>query len=444
VSRFRLVLCLAGLVPAAAVAQTPAVQDQLQKDLEAVRHTQRTEDIEVLRRILNRSLGMPDKVAVQPRNQPLTTILPGSMNPNQLPAGPLNQLYPTMDPYIRPLNTSPQAFDYFSNLPRTTAAYGPFDGVYLTGQGIVYTLHIPENVALVLDPPARSVGLADTCRKCHEVISKGVLDGAATAETPLSEWDRVRRELLGQPATEKPSGPAKLTREQICEPGNLAELILGALARNARNVRHLPAEEKIIVVVTFDGLGGSARDRWTYDRYSQANVPSTLRPPSDARGVPDRPGLSVEESQQLTLGDLHLKQAKPKDAVAAYERGLTRFKDPVVRIARPKGMTPVQQGEMAAELQKGIRDAYARLAQARITAGDIDRAQNAIEMARNFKVELMAGTTAPAKGTEIPVPAKLIVSIGKGDLDRAGDDTAAIKTAAKVETTGFPPADRKK
>ena len=81
-------------------------------------------------------------------------------------------------------------------------------------------------------------------------------------KTP-TEWDRTRQELHGgkPPTGQPPKGPGRLTRQQICEPGNLTERLVIKLWQNAKHVRHLPAGERVTVVVTFDGVAGSARDR---------------------------------------------------------------------------------------------------------------------------------------------------------------------------------------
>ena len=105
----------------------------------------------------------------------------------------------------------------------------------------------------------------------------------------------ARRELLGQPSQEKPAGPARLSREQVCEPGTLSELILNVLVRNAKNIRNLARTEKITVVVTFDGLGGVAKDRQTL------GSPQSKRPPRSTSVPEARIGFSPEEAKLLTL-----------------------------------------------------------------------------------------------------------------------------------------------
>ena len=110
------------------------------------------------------------------------------------------------DPYVRGGATNPQWLDAYSTLHRTTAAYGPFDGVYLAGQGILYTLRIPENVETVLDPPARAIGLADTCRKCHETVSKGIVEAASGVQPALGLGSHAAN-CSGSRPRRNPPGP---------------------------------------------------------------------------------------------------------------------------------------------------------------------------------------------------------------------------------------------
>ncbi len=470
----------AGLLAAVAAAQLDAAQQP--EDRAPARPAaaappdpaaERTEDVEVLRRILNKSLGLPDKVTVNPNLVPYNPggfgggggiggfggqpggfggiagqpggiggfggggiggfqgggfsgqgWYPGVVGDGfQIPPGPL---YGTTTTYVR---SQPQV--------------GPFDGVYLPGHGVVYTLRVPEHVGIVLDPPAKAFWLATMCLKCHttEPVSRAELEPPADKAKPPTEWDRTREELRGaaRPA-ERPKAPGKVSRQQICEPGNLTERVVTKLFQNARHLRHLPAGEHVTVVVTFDGAVGSARHRTTIDLGSGTSIGAD---PSAAKGPAGKAGFTPEEAQKLTLGDLHLKQNKPKEAADAYRQALTRYKDLTQRVTPPAGLTPAQQTELAGELQKGVRDAYAKLAQAFLAAGDAEKAQAALDMARKFKIEL-AAADAPAKEKSVPVPAKLVISVAKADLDRAGDDPAAFRKAVKVETVGFPPADKKK
>jgi hypothetical protein len=423
------------LVAVPCAAQTKPIQDKIGADLLSQRQAQlmkqteaeRIEDVEILRRILNHGLGLPDQASHPAPHYNLY---------RRTAAPPVANLF-TQEP-----NTWLPAYQYMMTAPQPVVSIDPFIGVSLPGYGAVYMLRIPANAPLVLDPPAKSVGLAETCRKCHgtEPASRDALEPAGDKASPPTEWDRTRQELHGaKPAGNQPQTAARVTAQQICKPGNLTERIVEKLWQNMQHVRHLAPTDRVTVAITFDGLTGSSKDRQTL------NPPTEWQErfrPTEKKGIPDRLGLYPEESKLLTLGDLHLKQGKPKDAIAAYERALARFHDrPNGRFMAPSGLTAAQREEMAAELQKGVRDAYRHLAQAWLAAGDVEKGRAALNMAQKYTVRLV---TANDGDKRVPVPAKLVISVTRADADKAGNSLPNFRKAVKVETIGFPPADRAK
>jgi hypothetical protein len=436
----RRVLALFAAVVAAGplVAQTKEIDAQVKKDLNAVRNVERTEDVEVLRRILNRAIGLPHQALPSATAEACAACHAGDLTTHGHAATVLN--------------------DFGSRAPArgpgwSPHAVGPFDGVYLPGHGVVYTLKVPASVKVILDPPAKSVGLLDTCLKCHAAVPKDAVEPVASAAAPPSEWDHMRAELAGQkPPAEQPGD--KVVSATVCDPGKMTEAILTKLRENAGHVRHLAPTDRVTVVVTFDGYSGSARDRyllnsvgWTRDLRT-GNPFAAVNPgqPIDATsgmmmtGAPAaRPGFTTEEWNLLNVADTHLKQNRPKDAAAAYEKALYRFKEAVTKVSPPASLTASQKAEFLAEFQKGVRDAYRRLAQALLAENQADKAQAALELSRKFTIEF--GAAPPAS---VPVPAKLVLGVAKADLDKAAADPAAFKKAVTVETVGFPAADRPK
>lgn len=433
-------LC-AGIVAAQADPPVPKAANKPipvpREELEARARTQdaeRTEDVEILRRILNHSLGLPIHAATSAPAFPMNGM--GGGVPNSFV--PLNN-WNNGGGWSGPSLPQPNLNNQFWYSAAQATPVGPFDGVSLPGYGVVYTLRIPDKISLALDPPAKSVGLAETCRKCHgtEPVSRDALEPAGDKANTPTEWDRTRQELRGakQTASHRPAA-ARLTRQQICQPGNMTDRVVEKLWQNMPHVRHLAPTDRVTVAITFDGLTGSSKDRQTL------NPPSDWQnrfAPTEKKGIPDRLGFYPEESKQLTLGDLHLKQGKPKEAIAAYERALARFRHgPEGRFAAPSGLTAAQSTEMAAELQKGVRSAYRHLAQAWLAAGDVEKGQAALNMAQKYTVRL-AG--ASDQGKRVPVPAKLLISVTRADADKAGNNLLDFRKAVKVETVGLPPAD---
>lgn len=449
ITSFRRLAALAagGLLSAVAVAQIDAAQDRGEgtaaepvASAAADPAAERAEDVEVLRRILNQSLGLPNKVAApQQTFVPLqqggfggTMMQPGGFGGFQ--GGGIGGLGAINQPVLGTTTVV------------TQPNIGPFDGVYLAGHGVAYTLHVPEQLGFWLRPPDRSVGLAEFCAKCHatEPTSRSELEPAAPAGKPTSEWERMRDELQGKKPETKPQQPAAVSSVNVCEPGKTANRLVSKLAQNARHVRHLPAGERVTVVVTYDGVRVSAKDRQVPNAPVSGEVYGT-RPLTlvDDKGAPVPRGFTAEETKQFALGDLHLKQNKPKEAAQAYERALARFKEPLTKMNALAGLDDAQNRAIVTELVPKVQDAYAKLAQAWLAAGEKDKAAAALEMSRKFSIELAPGS-APAKEKAVPVPAKLMVSVTKADLDKAGDDPTALRKAVKVELTGFPPADKTK
>jgi hypothetical protein len=552
-----LVAILLTAVPCA--AQTKPIQDEVRERLGSERQAQlikqanaeRTEDAEVLRRILNHSLGLPIQSATLTPSVPLINGF--------TPATPNSLDHRSAGGWSGPSFPQPGLNNLYTVYATQTTPVGPFDGVSLPGYGVIYTLRIPEKISLVLDPPAKSVGLAETCRKCHstEPVSRDALEPTSDNTSPPTEWDRTRQELRGaKPTGNPPQTATRLTRQQICQPGNMTDRIVEKLWQNMQHVRHLAPTDRVTVVITFDGLTGSSRASPSVSYFNwNASAPAasaeiatessgnriagftdeeakfvhtgdnlmkegkastavtayltalgrvgysgpvrlpaakltlwkqrfptiieniqhgvadvrrklasasgaagnpgdaktfaagadnvTLEPapatPPAPQSPPDRFGFDPEESKQLTLGDLHLKQGKPQEAAAAYVRALARFHNGLVgRFAPPSGITAAQRTEMAAELQKGVRNAYRHLAQAWLAAGDVEKGQAALNMAQKYTVRL-AG--ANDRDKRVPVPAKLIISVTRADADKAGNNLLNFRKAVKVETIGFPPAD---
>lgn len=402
------------LLPAVAFAQTPEVVAKVDAKLDAERAAQRNEDIEILRRLLNKAAGLPDKAEVMVAS-PESLIQQGT----------------------------PKA----SAGNRIVSPVGPFDGVYLPGGGVVFTLHIPAGVPTTTH--GDRIGLNSSCNTCHQPqvhVATGVPVSLATCatchsevpkvEAQLSDWDRVRQDVRGDKSKPADKPKADKPKAAVCEPGDLQTLIAGVLAANAQHVRHLGEKEGITVVVTFDE---AAAGRQTYPGAdSEAFVP---RNPSDIvwlrESLPtltEKPGFAPDEVKALSLGDLHLKQGKSKEACDAYASALARFKDKEFKLRGPANLTAEQRTQYDEEFQKGVRDAMKNYAKALLLADQPEKAKEALDMAVGFVVLEVTPTTVPAKST---APAKLILTVRKTDID-AAKDAAAFKKAVKAERVNFP------
>jgi hypothetical protein len=258
------------------------------------------------------------------------------------------------------------------------------------------------------------------CSTCH--------DTSVSPPTPLSEWDRTKLDVRGEKAKSADPTPKKEDKPKaaVCEPGNLQTLVAGVLAANAKHVRHLGEKEGVTVVVTFDEGKAAVK-------VFQPITETYLDVPQPPRSLPAKPGFTPEEVKALTLGDLHLKQGKSKEACDAYSEALTRFFDKPFKATTPAALTAEQKKQYADEFQKGVRDAMKSYAKALLLNDQPVSAKLALEMATEFVVQDVTPTVAAAKTT---APAKLILTVSKADIDGA-KDAAAFKKAVKVERVNF-------
>jgi hypothetical protein len=426
VSALAAVLLLAAGLP----AQTKEVVEEVGAKLDqlriAARHAdERNEDVEILRRLLNKSLGLDGMVSV---------LVESPMSSSGSSTIPLNAMATGS---ARSVTLSSTLFAVQGK--RVSQAVGPFDGVYLKGAGVVYTLRIPAGTDLTFDPHTLRIGVNAGCSKCHQDAAAGFISHATAATgsncttchtvgevkpgvQPVSDWEQTKRQLRGDQPKEPEPKKADKPRGVLCDPGSLAEQITAQLSANARNVRHLGEKEVVTVVVTFDELPGAKS--------------ATVSPPVKI-------GLTPEEVQELTLGDLHLKQGKHAAAVEAYLKGLVRFKGPIDLRFHSSHMTRRDAEVAVAELQAGVRSAYKSLAAAYMQLNQLDDAREAMGQAASYRFADLIDATAAGAGERKPVgPAKLILSVAKADL--MTKDAAAFKKAVAVERLNFPPAPEKK
>ncbi len=415
---------------ATTMAQTPEVIAEVESLLQSQRQSV---DVEVLRRLLNRQFGFADKAEMQlPPPQtwyPLNTT--GGTNPTFLGSGVFNL----------PLTATVVPSHQLSQ------PIGPFDGTALPGGGIVFTLHIPAGADLTLDPKTNAIGFGNNCGKCHADVAAdgpnhqlshkgqalalactkchegGVSGKDLKAVAPRSDWERTKLEVAVEKVEEleKPQPKPAAPRSAMCRPGDIGEEIFQVLAVNAKNIgegqlpnKPLAKTDRVTVVVTFDELPRQSGE--------------TLDPTS-------KPGFNPDELQSLNLAGLHMKQQKYKEAAEAYEKGLARFQETVIRMSVISGASLEAFRKAMDESAESTRGMHRQLAVAYANLGDLKKASRALDLAINLKLEILA-----AKATEKPkpkLPAKIIVSVTKADIDSA-KTSDEFRKVATVERSGFP------
>ena len=387
---------------------------------------QRAEDIEVMRRILNRALNLPRYGSHVVQNP--------YANQDFLMGQPIHQwdswnntrqnqpyiTYPTIpSPYIG-INTWPNILTTVA-----TVQFPAAEGVYLKNQGVVFTLVLP---------PQAHTKAAST----------------APADKPLSEWERVRKEVRGEKMDKAEAKPAQ-------EP-TVNDLILKVLADNGRHLTQLGPDETVTVVVTFrnaepakgtDAVGAPfinylnllpdplSAHLIDLTRLADINSKSDmlLRPgelvnpwtipgqsylrPAEAEPKKEQPReVSASAKDNILLGDLQHKQGKYKEAVEAYKNAL-------------KNLDPDKD-------QETYRQVSIKLAQVLLSQGEAEEAKKLLEKALEKKApKEVAKPPEQPQPVATPLPAKLIISAPKKLLDQVGEGKITLEEFKKQATVDY-------
>jgi hypothetical protein len=382
------------------------------------------EDIEIMRRLLDDKLQTPIVAAQGPAlSNPFDPL--GSMSGMSSPVGsggmgsPMGSTGGMPSMMGRGMGPSPVAFDFGTTKP-VGVHPGSFEGVYLQGQGVLFTATMP--------PPAPSE-----------------VETTKPASKPLSDWERTRKQLRGEKI--EPTD-----QERAKKKPTLTENVLKILAENGQHFGHLADQESLTVVITFRPLAGREPRTSLLQNFELENKDGTKqlglfgygvaqisgqgsqsssqsRPaqrPSQAQGGQGAPGGSTGPSSARDyelLGDLHLKQKVLAEAIQAYQKAAEVEPDP----------------QHAAAL-------YLKIAGLLYMSGEQHEAQarQAMDRASAFlKRQDKSDTRAANPGAPLISPPKLIISASRDLLNRAGTGKISFdefKKAATVQTLTFTPA----
>ncbi len=408
------------------------------------------EDVEIFRRILHRQLELMYPIN---RNEPSWSSVTNANNAllhryeqpfiGLTPSGTIyerNLVTPDLkywntdlsSVYLNGvLNTSQAANTWWTGLNQPSPSPRPaiqLEGVYLKGQGVVFTTTLPHHGKVAEDPHSGKLLPMSACTKCHEPsFSKRVEETFQTAQKMPSLWEQTRREVRGVKEEQKPA-PAKHKDLEVCGPGTVGEAVLHLLAEQGRHFSHLADSENLTVVVTFRG-GEEPRAAKATDAAANASKTSNdsnQRPQNPledklrtTEGAPANP--SSARDYEL-LGDLHLKQNRHEDAVKAFQKAIDQKPEP-----------------------KQMAALYRKLAQAYLNMEKDAQAQEAVRKAVEWLRKHQEATAkAPQSNPPAaarPLPAKLIISAPKKLLDLAGSGKISFeefKKAATVEYLTFP------
>jgi hypothetical protein len=418
--------CLA--LPALAVAQAPVTSypganyrgagNEIAFTSATPNMKQMYEDIEILRRLLNRDLlshrlGQMNQ-CVKCHARPFNTWSLAFSPDGKMLAGQADGVVRLWDATTGKQVSAPHQEAH----PFTGA-----EGAYLKGVGVIYTITLPPLPENPHAPPAKS-----------------------TAK-PLSDWERVRKQLQGEKVE------AAMVPEQN-EP-SLSEVILKTLADNGRYFRHLGTTESLTVVVTFRGnepapakttgrnqTGTGTGPIGGQNPYYAPAGPNWYNEPTDklTTGYPKPPRQSIYAQPGTTttppdnpssardyelLADLQLKQGRLDEAIAAYRRAV----------------------ELTADA-KGHVNLYRKLAQAHLMRAQDASALDAIAKGLQYlkKSQKETSTTATTSGLAAALPSQLLISIPQPRLHQIAAGAMTIeqfRQSAKVELRTFTEAQSK-
>jgi tetratricopeptide (TPR) repeat protein len=248
-----------------------------------------------------------------------------------------------------------------------------------------------------------------------------------------SEWERIRKEIrLEKPQAEEAAKPPR-------EP-SLSDVILKMLADNGRHFTQLGENETLTVAVTFRApengsvvAPGAAMLDFDNDGRMDLFIVNTvdqgtLRSPHLVQDDKPRNKPTTEDSTQkkvrdlVLLGELHLKQSKPDDAIKTLRQALE--------------LKP--EGEQASTISR-------LLAQALVNTQKYDEAvqllQKLADERKNKQTNAPPKTEASGAPQAAPLPSKLIISASKKLLDQVAAGQMSFeefKKAASVEYLTFP------
>ena len=306
------------------------------------------------------------------------------------------------------------------------------EGNYLKGYGVVFTATVPWDAR---NPVAES---------------------AKSEPKPLSDWDRVRKELRGEKIEPAPSKGHTGTA--------LADVVIKILADNGRHFSQLGENEPVTVAITLRPAapsGPSAYSLWELDLRTApgGGDGKVLRRDLDT-GHLYAPGLSdikhldklfsvpteqkqdqdqdkaarTEAANFVHLGDQRLKQERFQEAADAYEKAITAYNKIVEQKKRPGTLARDLVDDLGA-----LTIARSKLAHVYFSLKRDPEARKLLsQVARDY--DLITGKTSPqasATPAKKPQTGKLIVSAPKRLLDQVGTGKLSLEDFKKQASIDF-------
>jgi hypothetical protein len=440
------------LIAGPMLAQTEEIQRQVDEKLLQLRLY---EDVEIMRRLLNRSLLDAYGFTATMRGDNIWSIDVGVPDD---PRGAalrhrallLDLIHPVHQPGLPSSDRVPA--HHFSEA----------EGTYLKGHGVIYSMTLPVPMH---DPRPES---------------------AAPAAKPLSDWERLRRELRGE-KVEAGGSPRTPSDPRV------ADVVLKLLAQNGRHFAHLPENEQLTVAVTFRGqscvachgtLGGRAGGGMSpfgpggagaggtigglgspdfpgTPAPGSAGIPGTAAPPGGPAAIggsadstakqkdstnPVLLQLRAQVDDHVLLGDLHSKQGRYRDALDAYEKAVEVHAEALKKAPYFSNVS----SQYWLRLHMTSAELHSKLTQGYVALGEKEKALSAFQRFAEATAEVgrLSDPTKRAAGTSkqknaasrsMPLPSKLIISAPKKLLDLVAKGTMSFDEFKKQATVEYLP-----
>ena len=385
------------------------------------------EDIEIMRRLLSRTLSNRPSLTAQ--CTVCHTVNVGvTFNDVTVNAGQAAQAKNTAGPGVAMVDYDGDGrLDlYVTNSIHPHTGVVPFaiEGSYLRAYGVVYSLTLP------------AVG--------REELTIG---GAAPSANRPSEWDSVRGEVRGDKAA-----PLK----PVSKP-TLLDAVLHVLAENGKHFAQLPANENLTLVFTFHSADTRPAGR---RQGSMSAMMSGLQAgggkvapgagsmggatygPNAIEGYYPYGDSTTPDRELELLAELHLKQGKPAEAADAYERAIAKATEGLIETNLPPSPVRTEANDRAKDRAKArIEGLTRKLAEVRLQMNDLDGARKALD--RRFgNPSVQTKNVAPTQPVPTArVPGKLILTVSKRLLDQVGSGDMTFADFEKQVSIEIPDLD---
>jgi tetratricopeptide (TPR) repeat protein len=415
-----------GLLSAAWTAgQEPPKDVELVERLERIEPAtapvrQMAEDIEIMRRILDRAVQKSHHAERGTRVNEVTFSPDGKL----LASGTSEGVVRLWD-----AATGKQLLGSDAVRGHESVVLGGAQGTYLNGYGVVYTMTILPTSQPMLPAPAQP-----------------------TAKPP-SEWERTRKELRGEKSDPHKAAQAPQT--------SLADVLLKVLAENGQHFTQLAEDERLSVVVTLPPtqacaqchekvsagvIWGDVRTRqavnWLRAAAEDQVTEWTQRKNGDAKLTQLDKDLQSNKmliQKQVLLGDLHAKQGQYHEAADTYLAAFQAYVD--LRTRKRRADLDVRGQPVAdRELDLAVVSVLTKLAQTHLALGNKEKALEFLETAGRYArrtEEAMAPDKALKTKDELALPAKLTVSAPKKLLVLVGSGKITFEQFRKDATVDY-------